>query len=380
MREMQCPEGGYCSSLDADSEGEEGRYYVWTPQEVRAQLEEDDYPLFARHYGLDRPANFEGRWHLHVSQTTDQLAEEFACDAETVRTVIERCRARLFQVRAQRVPPARDDKVLTSWNGLMIRGMAVAARHLSEPAWIGSAERALDFIRDRLWRDGRLLATGKHGRAHLNAYLDDYVYLIDAILELLQVRWRDGNLAFAIELAEVVLARFRDPAGGFYFTSDDHEALIQRPRADHDEAMPAGNGIAAKVFGRLGQLLGESRYLQAAEETLKSAWPGIESMPHGHTSLLVGLEEMLFGQQTVIIRGTTPELAKWQAAAIRGYAPRRLTLAIPDTVTALPGELAARRASDATVAYLCSGTTCGAPVTDRKEFEDLLDTTVYRPD
>jgi len=378
MREMQSPQGGYYSSLDADSEGEEGRFYVWTPEQVRTQLAADDYPLFARRYGLDRPANFEGRWHLHVYRTVEQLAQEFARDPDAVQAIIDRCHAQLLEVRALRAPPARDDKVLTSWNGLMIRGMALAGRHLDAPDWIASAERALDFIRTSLWQDGRLLATCKDGHAHLNAYLDDYVYLIDAILELLQVRWRDGDLAFAIELADTVLAHFADPAGGFYFTSDDHETLIQRPRADHDDAMPAGNGIAAKVFGRLGHLLGESRYLRAAEDTLKSTWPGIESMPHGHTSLLAALEESLFDLQTIIIRGAQAEFADWHAAAARAYAPRRLTLAIPDTVVSLPGELAARRPLGCTVAYVCSGRSCSAPVTDRAAFDRLLNAKVRR--
>ncbi len=342
-------------------------------------LEADDYPLFARRYGLDRPANFEGRWHLHVYRTTQQLAQEFARDPAEVRAVIDRCRAALLEVRARRIPPARDDKILTSWNGLMIRGMALAGRHFAEPVWVASAERALDFIRHRLWRDGRLLATCKDGHAHLNAYLDDYVYLIDAILELLQARWRDGELAFAIELAEAVLAHFPDPAGGFFFTSDDHEQLIQRPRADHDEAIPAGNGIAAKVFGRLGHLLGNPRYLQAAENTLKSAWPGIESMPQGHGALLTSLEESLFDLQTIIIRGTQPELADWHAASARVYAPRRLTLAIADTVTGLPGELAIRRPLEQTSAYICTGMTCGTPVSDSSEFNKILVATHRSP-
>ncbi len=374
MRDMQFPDGGYCSSLDADSEGEEGRYYVWTHGQVHAQLATADYALFARRYGLDHPANFEGRWHLHVYRTIEQLGQEFPLGTDEVQVIIERCRAQLLEERARRIPPARDDKVLTSWNGLMMRGMAIAGRYLAEPSWIASAERALDFIRITLWQNGRLLATYKDGRAHLNAYLDDYVYLIDAILELLQVRWRDGDLTFAIELADAVLAHFQDPAGGFFFTSDDHETLIQRPRADHDDAMPAGNGIAARVFGRLGHLLGESRYLHAAEGTLKSAWAGIESMPYGHASLLVALEESLFGLQTVIIRGTQPELADWCADTARAYAPRRLTLAIPDTVNALPEELAARRPLQQTVAYICNGMTCSAPVTDRDVFIGLLDT------
>jgi len=372
MREMQAPEGGYYSSLDADSEGEEGRFYVWTPDAVRALLDADDYRLLARRYGLDRAANFEGDWHLHVYRTRDQLAEEFSLSLEAVDQALARAHTILFKAREQRIRPGRDDKVLTSWNGLMIRGMAIAGRHLDEPAWIASADRALDFIRTTLWRDGRLLATSKDGRAHLNAYLDDYVYLVDAILELLQVRWRDGDLAFAVELAEVVLAHFSDPAGGFFFTSDDHEQLIQRPKPNHDDATPSGNGIAAKVFGRLGHLLGEARYLEAAERTLRSVWSGIESMPHGHTSLLVALEESLFPYQAVIIRGQGEELEAWRKQSARSYAPARCTLAIPDDVAALPGALGTRAVAGHTLAYICNGMTCDAPVSERGAFAQAI--------
>jgi uncharacterized protein YyaL (SSP411 family) len=372
MREMQAPEGGYYSSLDADSEGEEGKYYVWTPEEVRTHLDSDTYTLFARRYGLDRTANFEGRWHLHVYRSSAQLAREFSLDQPSVEEAIARAHDTLLAVREQRTRPGRDDKILTAWNGLMIRGMAIAGRHLEEATWVASAERALDFIRGTLWRNGRLLATCKDGRAHLNAYLDDYVYLIDGILELQQVRWRDGDLAFAIELAEVVLKHFQDPAGGFFFTSDDHETLIQRPKPDHDDATPSGNGIAARVFGRLGRLLGDSRYLEAAENTLKGAWSGIENMPQGHASLLVALEESLLPSQTVIIRGTQPDMADWLRRAAHPYAPRRITIAIPETAVELPGHLAARRPMGDALAYVCSGLSCGPAVTDLEEFNTLL--------
>ena len=278
----------------------------------------------------------------------------------------------LFQLRKQRIHPGRDDKVLTSWNGLMIRGMAMAGRYLGEDRWIDSAERSLDFIHTTLWENGRLLATYKDGRAHLNAYLDDYVYLIDAILELLQVRWRDGDLLFAIELAEAVLEHFQDPAGGFFFTSDDHEALIHRPRPDHDDATPSGNGIAAKVLGRLGHILGESRYLDAADNTLKSIWTGIKDMPHAHTSLLLALEESLLGMQTVIIRGEDHALDDWHARAAIAYAPARITLAIPATAAELPALLAERKPGSEVVAYICDGLVCGDPVTDLETFETLL--------
>ena len=372
MREMQDADGGYYSSLDADSEGEEGRFYVWTPDEVRAHLGQEDYAVFARRFGLDRPANFEGKWHLHVYRSCAQLAGEFSQEPAAIEQAIMRARETLFEVRKQRVHPGRDDKVLTSWNGLMIRGMAMAGRYLNEPGWIDSAQHALDFIRSTLWKNGRLLATSKDGRAHLNAYLDDYVYLIDGILELLQVRWRDADLLFAIELAEAVLEHFQDPAGGFFFTSDDHETLIHRPRPDHDDATPSGNGIAAKVLGRLGHILGETRYLEAAENTLKSVWTGIRDMPHAHTSLLLALEESLLGLQTVIIRGSGQALDDWHARAATAYAPSRITLAIPAAAGGLPAGLAERKPGSGIVAYICEGLVCGEPVTEMAAFDELL--------
>jgi hypothetical protein len=375
MREMQADTGGYYSSLDADSEGEEGKFYVWTPETVKALLYPDEYALVARRFGLDRPANFEGHWHFHVYRTREQLAQEFSLDATTVERRLESAMEKLFAARAQRVPPGRDDKVLTSWNGLMIRGMACAGRYLDRTEWIDSAGRAVDFIRDQLWQDERLLATYKDGRAHLNAYLDDHVYLIDGLLELLQARWRDRDLLFAIELAEVVLEHFRDPAGGFFFTSDDHETLIQRPKPIHDDATPSGNGIAAKVLSRLGHLLGEASYLEAAEQTLKGLWSSIEQMPHGHASLLVALEESLSPVQTVIVRGSGAAMDSWKQRVNNRYAPRRIGFAIPESEHVLPGVLAERRPQGEVLAYICSGLTCSAPVADYAEFEAQLSTT-----
>jgi uncharacterized protein YyaL (SSP411 family) len=372
MREMQSVEGGYYSSLDADSEGEEGRFYVWTPDEVKSLLTADEYRLCAPHFGLDRQANFEGKWHLHVYRSREQLAQDFSLEAGEVDRLITQACNKLLAARATRVRPGRDDKVLTAWNGLMIRGMAVAGRLLGQTEWIDSAERAVDFIHEQLWQDGRLLATCKDGRAHLNAYLDDYVYLIDGLLELLQARWRDRDLLFAIELAEVVLDHFRDPAGGFYFTSDDHETLIQRPRPNHDDATPSGNGIAAKVFARLGHLLGETAYLDAAEQTLKALWSSIEQMPHGHASLLIALEESLNPIQTVILRGSGDAMVAWQQRLNAAYAPRRLALVIPESEHVLPGVLSERTPQGEVLAYICTGLSCSAPVRDYNEFETLL--------
>ncbi len=373
MREMQSPQGGYYSSLDADSEGQEGKFYVWDREEVRQHLGEEEYPLFAQRFGLDREANFEGRWNPHVYLDEEQLAREFSLPVDSVISRLDGARETLFLQREQRVHPGRDEKILTSWNGLMIRGMAQAALHLGSGAYLESAERALDFIRNTLWQKGRLLATYKDGKAHLNAYLDDYVFLMDGILELLQVRWRNADLAFVQQLAEVVLTQFQAPEGGFYFTSNDHESLIQRPKPLADDAMPSGNGVAAKVLNRLGHLLGESRYLEAAERCLKAAWKAVESSPYGHTGLLLALEEQRFPLQIIILRCAADALPDWHQRAGEPYAPRRMVFAIANDVSDLPGSLAQRKPQGTAVAYVCEGNQCSPPITQLASLMQTLE-------
>jgi len=363
LREMESPHGGYYSSLDADSEGHEGKFYVWDREEVRTALTAEEFAVFAPRYGLDRPPNFEGRWHLYVAASWEEIARPVNRTPEEVMTLIGAARAKLLTMREQRVHPARDDKILTSWNALMIRGMAVAARALNREDLAASATRALEFIRRTLWRDGRLLATARDGRAHLNAYLDDYVFLADAILELQQVRFRAAELDFARELIEVTRQHFEDAAaGGFYFTSGDHEALIHRTKSFADEATPSGNGIAARVLLRFGHLLGEPRYLAAAERTLRAAWPAIAQNPSGHVSLLGALEELLTPAETVVLRGEARTIEGWRLALARIYAPHRLVLAIPADAVDLPAALADKTPRAGPVAYVCRGSTCSAPL------------------
>ena len=362
MREMQAPEGGYYSSYDADSEGHEGRFYVWDKEEVRQALTAEEYNAFAPRFGLDRPPNFEGHWHLHVFQPLEEVAKSLDSNVEAVEALLDSARHKLLRIRGRRVWPGRDDKILTSWNALMIRAMAVAARVLSRPDLAESASKALDFIRGTLWRDGRLLATCKDGKAHLNAYLDDYVYLADAVLELQQVRFKSDELAFARELLEIVLAHFADADGGFFFTSDDHEQLMHRSKSFGDDATPAGNGIAAFVFQRMGHLLGESRYLEAAERTLRAAWPVLEKYPQAHTSLEIALDETLHPPEIVILRGEAGEIEGWGAELVKIYAPRRLVLTIPNDAVDLPPELATKTADEGALAYVCQGSVCSAPL------------------
>jgi len=363
LRDLANPAGAYYSTLDADSEGHEGKFYVWTPEGVRGLLDEREYQVLARRFGLDREANFEGHWHLHAFEPLDKVAEELGSTADDAAAVLDAARAKLLATRNQRVWPARDEKILTSWNGIAIAGLAAAARALDRADYGDSAARAVEFLRGHCWFDGRLLAVHKDGRSRFPAYLDDHAFLAWGLLELLQARWHGPWLGWAIELAETMLARFEDrDAGGFYFTADDHESLMHRPRSFGDDATPAGNGMAARVLLRLGFLLGETRYLDAAERALRAAWSLVERYPHGHTSLLMALDELTEPPTIVVLRGAAADLAVWRAELDKLYEPRRLVLAVPDDAGDLPAALADKRPQAGTVAYVCRGTTCSAPL------------------
>ena len=369
LREMRAPEGGFWSSLDADSEGEEGRFYVWTPDAAQSLLTAAEWEVAKRLWGLDRPPNFEGRWHLREQLAPAELAGPL--ETETVLQRREAARAKLFAARERRVRPGRDEKILTAWNGLAIRGLACAGRRLGRADFLDAATEAVDFIREYLYREGRLLSGIKDGRPHPHRYLDDHVFLIDGLLELLQARFRPQDLAFAAELADTLLTDFQDPLdGGFFLTPADHEALILRPKPVADDALPAGNGIAAKVLLRLGHLLGEPRYLEAAEATLRCAWEHLSQHPMIHASLLDALEEYRYAPEIIVLRGDPAELPAWQARLDETWHPARLVLAIPRETTDLPAPLAARPApAEGVTAWICHGTACQAAV---HRLDDLL--------
>lgn len=373
MREMQSDEGGYYCSVDADSEGQEGKFYVWTKEAVQQLLSKEEYQVFERHYGLDRQANFEGHWHLHVYQPLEDVARVVGFSQEQTEELLSSARQSLFRIREERVKPGRDDKVLVSWNGLMIKGMAAAGRRLKRNDFIKSAERAVDFIRDKLWISGRLLATYKDGKSHLNAYLDDYAFLMEALLELLQFRWREVDFVFMLELTESMIANFQDEQnGGFYFTSHDHESLIQRPKSLMDESMPSGYGVVAYILIRLGHLLGNTSYITAGGKAIQSAWDNIQRTPYAHNTMLDAVEELLYPTQIIVLRAKDEDLHEWRDYCTRTYSPRRLVLGIPSNVLDLPDGLKQREAKDSGVAYICEGHTCKEPVTSLDDLKALL--------
>ena len=364
LRDMRAAGGGFCSSLDADSEHEEGKFYVWAATDVQALLPAQAWAVARLHWGLDRPPNFEHRaWHLRVVRPLVEVASELGISPATAESCLDQARSTLFAARERRIHPGRDDKVLTSWNALMIGALARAARVFDEAAWLSAAQQGIDFLQHTLWREARLLATYKDGRAHLNAYLDDHAYLLAALLELMQTSFRASDLGWAMQIADALLQRFEDiDNGGFFFTSHDHEALLLRPKSAHDNATPAGNGVAAQALLTLGQWLGETRYLDAAERTVRAFAQELGARPSAVSSLLIALDELARPGTSVLLRGDAASCASWQRSLERAYRPWVRTLDLARE-RELPGALSRPALSaQAVTAWVCPGRSCLPPI------------------
>ncbi len=367
--------GGFYTALDADSEHEEGKFYVWQRDEVRALLTEVEFAAAEPYFGFDRPPNFEhAAWNPIVAQPLEQVATSLGAEPGEVRTRIRAARQKLFAARSLRVRPGLDDKILTSCNALMIGGIARAARYLDAAPLIGLADNALDFLHKAAWRDGRLYAKAGDDSARFPAYLDDHAFLLDALLECLQCRWNDRDIAWAIQLADALLERFEDGAhGGFFFTAHDHERLPQRPKPWTDESVPCGNGVATRALLRLGHLIGETRYLDAAERTLRAANSTMQQMPQACASLLRALHDFLHPRTHVVIRyACNAEEAAWRAVADPADPDRFERYFIPEPATDLPGTLAAQTHAAGGVAYVCRGTSCLPPVRATKDLATVF--------
>jgi uncharacterized protein YyaL (SSP411 family) len=372
-REMRAPDGAFYSSLDADSEGEEGKFYVFSADEVRDALNDDEYAVAAQHWGLDRPPNFEQHaWHLRVVVPLETVAQRLSITLPDAATRLVGAKAALFALRAKRVRPGRDDKILTSWNALAIAGLARAARAVDEPKWSALAFDAADSLRRHAWRDGRFVATRKGERAHLNAYLDDYAFMLAALLELMQTRFRMADYTWARELADVLLAQFQDTAaGGFFFTSHDHEPLFHRTKPGHDDATPSGNGVAAAALIALGHLAAEPRYVEAGERTVRLFAPSIVQSAVGYSTLIEALDDVLAPPTSVLIAGDPAVGEQWQRALTRKLRASLRVFMVGRE--ALPRELAKGAApAQGALAWVCRGTQCLAPVGTLEELQSAL--------
>jgi len=370
LREMTQPEGGFYSTQDADSEGVEGKFFVWTEDEVVDQLGPEQARLFNDCYDVTPHGNWEGGNILNRVNTHQQAAQLLGLDEAELAEILNRSKQTLFDVRRKRIPPGRDDKVLTSWNGLMIAALAQAAQIFGEDTYATAAREAADFILNHLFaRDGRLLHAYKDGRAHLNAYLEDYACLIDGLVEVYQATFEVRYLEEALKLAEMMIAQFHDPnAGGFFFTSNDHEPLIARNKDSQDNATPSGNSMAATALLKLGRLCGNSDLQQKAVETLEILSGQLAEIPQAAGQALIAVDFLLGPTyEVVLINGDRPEETDEVLAALHSrFLPNKVVLgniAAGETLPSILQPLLTGKTSQAGAAtiYLCEQGMCREP-------------------
>jgi uncharacterized protein len=375
LRDMRHARGGFYAAMDADSEGQEGRYYLWRRDEVKRALTEPEYLVVETLYGLDKPADFDSRWILHRRDAWRSVVDRLSLERSQADALLSSARTKLLALREQRPPPGRDDKILTAWNALTIKGLASASRTLAQHSWRDAAEQCADFLRESLF-DGETLFASWQGQPRFAGYLDDYANLLDALLALLALRWRECDAAFARTLADAALAKFEDTeSGGFYFTENRAE-LFHQPKPTMDDALPPGNGVMVIALLQLGHLFGETRYLEAAERTLQWAGARIEQHPAGHATLLTALDLYITPPELIIIRGPQDQVDDWLELARSGYTPDRVCYGIPyGSATTLPAYLPKLVSIDeqrSPVAYRCQGSSCSLPIRSRDELQNVL--------
>ncbi len=387
LREMTSPEGGFYSAQDADSEGEEGKFFIWRPEQIKRVLGDEDGEIANRYYGVTREGNFEGRSILHVAENASEVAEgsrhgaeAAGMSAEQLEEMLLRAKAKLLEAREQRVHPGRDDKILTSWNALMMRAFAEASAILNRPDYADAAEMNADFILTNL-RDGRrLLRTYKDGKAKLNGYLEDYAFLIDALLILHEVTFGERWLKEAIALGEDMVELFWDEGRQqFYDTGIDHEALVVRPRDISDNAIPSGSSMAADVLMRLAVIVGDQEYQRRAVASLRAVKQLMERFPTGAGQWLCALDFYLSTPKEIAIIG---DIRQEDARALlsevfRKYIPNRVLVGTDSEDSTLGGlplpllEYKDRMNGRAT-AYVCENYACMMPVNDAAALAEQL--------
>ncbi|HEY6539420.1 MAG TPA: thioredoxin domain-containing protein [Ktedonobacteraceae bacterium] len=378
-REMLSPEGGFYSTQDADSEGVEGKFFTWTPEQIEAILADEDATLFMRYYDVTKRGNFEGKNILHVEQDAQQVADDAQASIEGLQEALERGRVALFAARELRVKPGRDEKILTSWNGLMLRSFAEAARYLERADYLNIAVKNAQFLLERLMREGRVLRTYKDGRAKLNGYLEDYTFLADGLLALYEADFQPRWFVEARRLMDEAIRLFADEQhGGFFDTGSDAEELVSRPKDIMDNATPAGNSMAVDVLLRLAAFTGEEAYRQRADDYLRSLADIMVQHPQSFGHALCALDFAMSPVKEFAIIGDAQ--ANDTTALLHVIKSRFL----PNSVLACaaPGDTASTDAvplledrpprEGKATAYVCQHFACLAPVTTAQELEKLL--------
>jgi uncharacterized protein len=379
LREMLHSEGGFYSTQDADSEGEEGKFFIWSPQEVNQILGEEAGEIFSRIYDVSDFGNFEGRNILHPILTLEQASKLFKKDPKAIAVLISDSKKKLFQEREKRIKPFRDEKIITSWNGLMLSGLAEAIKISPRQSYLDTANRTLQFFFSKMFRDGHLLHTYKDGTAKLLGYLDDYAFMAVGLLDLYEATFDRAQLARAIELADTMVSEFWDEKdGAFFYTGKSHEQLISRAKPVFDASIPSGNSMATHLLLRLYYLTGREVYLQRAETVLRSYYDAMLSQPFGFAHMLCALDLYLRKPKEIVVIGNRKDanIAELINRIHSIYLPNKtLQLAGPDeSLEKISPLLRGKTQLDGKpTVYVCHNFTCSLPVTSWEEIKPLLE-------
>jgi len=384
LREMTAPGGGFYSTQDADSEGHEGKFFVWDQAEIDSVLDPQSAAVFSDYYGVSKRGNFEGRTILSVVRSTDEVGRRFQLSAAAVEQLLQQARSVLFSRRALRIRPGRDEKILTEWNGLMIHALAECGSLLDRPDALAAACRAADFILAALSQpDGRLFRSYQGGRARFNAYLEDYAAFSRSLVALYEATFDLRWLGEAARLVQWIFAQFYDPAGGFFQTGVDHETLIVRRKEFIDNALPSGNSLAAEVLLRLAILLDKPDYRRETERILLRMKEAMVRQPTGFGRLLGVLESHLAPSQEIAIVGPAedPATAALLSAARRYFLPGTvLALQEPGQEALLPLLTGRVLVDGRPTAYVCENYSCQLPLTSAEALAAALRKSVRLPE
>jgi len=376
-REMLHPEGGFYSTQDADSEGEEGKFFVWSQREIMEVLGEEAGEIFCRIYDVSDIGNFEGRNILHPVLTLEQASRLFRKDVHEIDQTVAEAKAKLFQEREKRVRPFRDEKILASWNGLVLSGLAEAISITEDPRYLEAAERTVGFIFTKMVRDGFLLHSYKDGQAKPRGYLDDYAFLAVALLDLYEATQGRSHLERATGLVEVMLREFWDETdGAFFYTGGSHERLISRTKPAFDSSIPSANSMAAQALLRLHHYTGREDFLTRGERILRLYYDAMEQQPFGFAHLLSVLDFYLERPKEIVLVGEREASRELWHKIHSLYLPNK-TLQVVEPGKPLGGispllEGKTQLNGKPTV-YVCHNFTCSAPVTEWEELKTLLE-------
>jgi len=378
LRDMTSPEGGFYSAEDADAEGEEGKFHVWTPEEIEALLDKETAAKYCAVYDITPKGNFEGKNIPNLLLgNIKKVAQDNSLSEEEVLKSLENARRALFTAREKRIHPHKDDKILTAWNALMIVALAKGAQVLGNTAYLEAAEKASTFVLTQLRRsDGRLMARYREGDTAYLGYLDDYAFFIWALLELYSASGKSEILQTALQLQEQQDRLFFDEeGGGYYLTGSDAEELLFRPKESYDGALPSGNSITALNLLRLGRLTGSERWERKAQQQLLDFRSVIEEHPSGYTAFLQALQFALHPSQELILAGSlnSLELPEMRKLFFSTFRPNASVLYQEGTLSEIVPWIKDYPLDPSQItAYLCENFTCQRPVHQIEEFEALL--------